>query len=344
MSTDDKLMKFAPEISEVLEAGRAAPSAHNTQPWKFRVRDRTIEIGWNRARELPAGDPESRYLFTGLGAAAESMAVAASGAGFEASVSLAPAPTPELAASVVISDTPGSQIDEDLLKALPQRGATRSPFTSEPVPGAMLDMLTSEAESIGCHMSFLTDNASVNRVAKIIGDATAKNFERWDVYEEFFSWVRLRRSDPNYYRDGLSLDSLAPNWLFRRVAPLLMPPSRMKIVARLRLHGLVANSQRDLARRCPVFGLLTAPGHTLADYFAGGRAMERMWLRATSLGLKLHPMTAAMDNEETRSDLATLFAAAPDAPMIVSFRLGFGPESPRSARLPVEELLSEPSE
>jgi hypothetical protein len=108
----------------------------------------------------------------------------------------------------------------------------------------------------------------------------------------------------------------------------------MAFATRIGLHRLIANSQRDLARRCAVFGLLTAPGPGLSDFFTGGRAMVRVWLRATALGLKVHPMTAAMDNPETRSELGSIFGIPAD------FRLGYGPDLPRSARLPLDELIS----
>ena len=38
-------------------------------------------------------------------------------------------------------------------------------------------------------------------------------------------------------------------------------------------------------------GLLTTHGTTPADYFRGGRALQRMWLAATRLGLALQPWT-----------------------------------------------------
>jgi hypothetical protein len=38
-------------------------------------------------------------------------------------------------------------------------------------------------------------------------------------------------------------------------------------------------------------GLITIPGTRRADYFAGGRAMQRMWLVAHQQRLAVHPMT-----------------------------------------------------
>ena len=85
--------------------------------------------------------------------------------------------------------------------------------------------------------------------------------------------------------------------------------------------------------------LLAAPSHQPSDLFSGGRAMFRVWMRATRLGLRVHPMTAAMDHAGTRQSLAAVFGAGDDASLIVCFRLGYGPAAPQSPRLPRDELM-----
>ena len=48
---------------ELLRAAVAAPSMHNSQPWKFRFRGWVVEVHRDRAREQPAEDPDRRMLF-----------------------------------------------------------------------------------------------------------------------------------------------------------------------------------------------------------------------------------------------------------------------------------------
>jgi nitroreductase len=71
---------------ELLRAAVAAPSMHNTQPWKFRFRERVVEVYRDRERELPVEDPDRRMLFLSLGAAILNLRIGAARLGFGAAV------------------------------------------------------------------------------------------------------------------------------------------------------------------------------------------------------------------------------------------------------------------
>src|SRR5437762_1921666 len=71
-----------PRTQDWLAGARLAPSAHNTQPWRFRpLSEGRIRVGWDRDRELPAADPTSRDLWLSIGATVEGARLAAAGAG-----------------------------------------------------------------------------------------------------------------------------------------------------------------------------------------------------------------------------------------------------------------------
>src|SRR5207248_7058499 len=65
-----------------LRGARAAPSAHNSQPWRFtKLPDGRVAVGWGLERTLRAGDPTYRDLYLALGAAVESARLQAAAAG-----------------------------------------------------------------------------------------------------------------------------------------------------------------------------------------------------------------------------------------------------------------------
>ena len=322
-----------------LEAARLAPSAHNTQPWRFRKENGLVRIGWDPHRELPAGDPRSRYLLTGLGAATESMALGAAQVGLSAEVSFALSPSAREVATLDFSPGLGSSTDLALAKAIPRRQTTRLPFYNDPIPIGVVDELMHEGEINGCSLAVITGRSKVRRLARNLVEGTRRNFEELKVYKEFFGWLRLNHNDPRYQQDGLTLESLSLGFPSSMIAPWILPPTSLAVLKAVRLHFLLARTQGRLADQSPAICLLVAKSHTLHDLFLGGRTMLRVWLAATNLGLRVHPITAMMDHDETRIDLADLFGISQDSSMVVCFRVGFGPISPRSPRLPVKELV-----
>ena len=72
-------------VSELLAAATAAPSMHNTQPWRFRVLPAaaTIELYADPERMLRIGDPSGRAVHIACGAALLNLRLAAAVAGRE---------------------------------------------------------------------------------------------------------------------------------------------------------------------------------------------------------------------------------------------------------------------
>jgi len=56
-------------IRRALELAVQAPSSHNSQPWRFRVREAEIELWADTSRQLHVVDPDARELTISCGAA-----------------------------------------------------------------------------------------------------------------------------------------------------------------------------------------------------------------------------------------------------------------------------------
>jgi nitroreductase len=341
-SPTDPPARLVPDLGEhtpLIEFARRAPSAHNSQPWRFKVANGRVDLLWDPGRELPHGDPLGRYLLIGLGAAAESVALGAVSLGKNGRVAFDFDRDAARAGWIEVGAGKSSAEDRRLAAAVQQRQTTRLPLLGEPVPRAVLDHMAAEAERPGCHLIVKTDQSSRRGFAELVMEGTARNFARKAVYEEFFSLLRLRASHPGHDRDGLTADALAMGRVQRTLSPLFLRPPSMRVLVRTGLHRIVARTQHRLALRSAAMGLLVCPSESPAALFSGGRAMLRMWLAATAAEVRVHPMTAPMDDPEIRAALAQLFGAPPEASMVACFRLGFGPAGSRSPRLPLEELF-----
>ena len=68
-------------VRSALQLAARAPSVHNTQPWKWRVGDSSVELLADEARRLRATDQDGRDLMLSCGAALHHLRVATSEAG-----------------------------------------------------------------------------------------------------------------------------------------------------------------------------------------------------------------------------------------------------------------------
>ena len=62
-------------LSRLVYYARLAPSTHNTQPWKFVIGRREIDVFVDESRWLRVADPFRRELHISLGCAIESLRI-----------------------------------------------------------------------------------------------------------------------------------------------------------------------------------------------------------------------------------------------------------------------------
>jgi hypothetical protein len=314
-----------------LAEARLAVSPHNTQPWRFSRRGNTSLIGWEADRELPSGDPYRRYLLTGLGAAAESMALG--GALVNRLCRISVTIDRESREAAALEFAPGSPAERDriLAETIIARHTNRRPYAKTPPPPSALDAMSRAAADRGCELRFLTDENTRRLVGRLLGRATLLNFRDRDVFREFYRWLRLDKRHPRYAVDGLTLETLEFGHFGSIGAPLALRPPVMRGLNALRIDRALAETQASLARRSGAIGLIATDGGGLEDYFAGGQGLTRAWLTAVEHGLSVHPVTAMLDHTDTAAELRRAFGVGEATSMIASFRIGFAEPTPHRA-------------
>ncbi|MEM7595840.1 MAG: nitroreductase family protein [Cyanobacteria bacterium P01_A01_bin.83] len=59
----------AAKLKFLLNYAVFAPSSHNTQPWKFEIKEDVVKLYADKTRALPVADPDYRELTISCGAA-----------------------------------------------------------------------------------------------------------------------------------------------------------------------------------------------------------------------------------------------------------------------------------
>ena len=318
-------------MHRIIHLARRAPSVHNTQPWRWRIRtDDVIQLWADRQRQLPIADPLGRNLAISCGAALHHFIVAARALGVEPSVALTPSrDEPDLLASVRLAPGPDAETT-DSLNLLQRRRTDRRRFTSWPVPEQRLADLAQTTAPWGAFAVPILDPAARSHTELLLHRAwTTQRLDRRFEGEQR-RWV-----------DRSSLDGVPPlNAVPERGEPSPARPSRF------------APSAPDVTPAALVEGtdgviaICTATDDQRA-WLEAGMSLSALWLRATREGFSLVPLSQVIEVASTRTALHHDVFAGMAHPQIL-VRIGWqeitrSPLVPTPRRPLSDLLLSSPA-
>lgn len=327
---------ISPQLQQdlVREAARA-PSAHNTQPARWRFDGDRVTLLRAADRILPVGDPSGHDLGASLGAAWEGMAIALSTRGLVlGQPGEARGAAPSGCAAVAAAATTMSDGEPDPLAPFVElRRSYRGKFAKvSPRELSALNGVKAPDVIIAFGTEHLTEIA-------LLHDAATWAYESTPAYhEELWNWLRLDRGDPRYSLDGLNGDCLALSGAEQWAARRLLAP---RTFDRLKSIGIARHLVSEAAQvKSASAAILFAPKADMPA-FDVGRRMYRLWLEITAAGFFLAPMSASADHDETREQLARRFSVPADRRIANVFRVGCKELSAvaLSPRLAVADLL-----
>jgi nitroreductase len=312
----------ATAVRTVLSAAVAAPSVHNTQPWRFRVRGQTIDLFADRDRQLQAQDPDGRALLMSCGAALLNLRVAAEHVGHSTAVTVLPDESePDHLASVVLNG--GQQprgMAAELFAAIAERHTNRQPYEDRPIPTAALSALVEAASQEGAALYPVTDPEERRRVVDLIHDADAVTDPRVVAETKTWTGVEPERGD------GIPTPSLGPIPQSPATPHRDLAPGRP-------IHGRgFAVFEKD-----PTLAILTTKRDGPLDWLVAGQALERVLLVATVEGL-----VSTFANQPLEAPSLRWLVREPTQPIgfpQMILRIGYAPAAPATPRRPLADVM-----
>lgn len=335
------IIKFEDYFSLLNESGAAlrflircagyAPSSHNSQPWRFAIKDMMIEVRGDAMRALPASDPEHRQLFISVGCAIKNLCTAADLYGLRYRIQYFPDGNDAFLAARItfegIVPLITSLPDEHLAFGILTRHNNRADFDSEKkVP----DDFFATAKSVGgnVHVHFVHAPEELRAIATIVSDATEAAFEDKAFTNELSHWIK---PSIQKYRLGMPGYNLGIPWPIS----FLMPPA-------LRMVNM-KKPQRSMAEKTlaatPTFMIITTEHDGPKDWVAAGETLEQLWLMAEQRGIRFGILAAAIQVGEFYKRIQVILRTS-ERPQVFC-RIGFADAiPPASPRLSATDIIA----
>lgn len=321
----------ADQVSTLLGAAGQAPSLHNSQPWRFRLRPRSIELHADLDRQLPIADPSGRELRLACGAALFNLRLGLHARGIRPTVTIFPDPAqPALLAAVRDGGhKPATPAQLRMWDAVPTRRTNRRPFDDVPVGPAEQHALRQAALEEGAWLQLVEEPDRRRTLQQLAARAHREQLADPAFVAELARWTA---TGPDR-RDGVPASAGGPQpapqdqWTLRDYTAG---------AGATRVPGRNFEHEPVLAVLSPY---LTGPAADVRT----GEALQRVLLTATALGLSVSFLSQIVEVAATREQLRRLISS-PRPPLAV-LRIGRGYPVPATPRRDVADLVvPEPAE
>ena len=279
-----------------------APNPHNLQPWLVDLREAdAITIYTDRERILPETDPFGRQILIGHGAFLELLVIALAEQGLAAQVTLWPqgelpavlkewsseAAQRPIARLVLTKDGTKDALFAQILK----RRTPKTDFdTTKPVIADALQTLLTSVSIPSIRLAGTVEQAKLPALRELCWQSAKVEILTPHTMMESVRLIRVGPTEILKHRDGITINSpfiravTAVGMFDRSVPPPEGSSGYKNAMARFEGHS---NSSMG-------FVWMSTQGSSRSQQVNAGRAYVRMQLKATEIGLGIHPMSQAL--------------------------------------------------
>jgi nitroreductase len=279
----------------IIRAGVAAPSADNSQPWRFSWSGDQLDVRIDPARSGRVSD--TRFVLSDMaaGACVENMIIRARSLGYAADLRIYPDSNDKYWAARLGWYRDSEDHSELLAGAIERRHTDRRFPWRGPFTATTQARLDAQAGTIaGVRLCWPRAGRERRSALSIIRLAESLRFLSPSLHAELFSSIRFSAGWDSVCDEGLAPATLAVEPPMRPLFTAMRRPGMMRVLNRLGAASMLGWRSAELPiRLSPGLCLLVVPSSTRADVLAGGRALQRVWLEATLAGLSVQPYAAA---------------------------------------------------
>jgi hypothetical protein len=261
-----------------LFAGRA-PSIHNSQPWRWRVGGRALDLFLASSRVLRTSDPDARLAVLSCGAALHHACVDLAAHGGGVVVDRLPVRTdPGHLARILIDGRIPVQPDATrLARAAENRRTDRRNRPGLPLDTDKLRTIGFAVRQEGCMLTRIRAQ-QVYELAADVDMARRTMAGEPDRQAELVEWIGGERP----FGTGVPGAAMADDPVRSGAAGHDLGRTGAELIS-------------ETHHRAAVFAILHGPGNERGDWLRAGEALSAAWLTATRLDVSVLPLSAVIE-------------------------------------------------
>jgi nitroreductase len=334
-----------------------APNSHNRQPWRVDLREaNAFSLHVDRERLLPMTDPWFRQIVVSQGTFIESLVIALKERGLDPQVQLFPegefAPRQiDDRAVARITWAPGAPAPakDSLFAQLLRRHTAKVDYdTTRTVAPTTLDALRSAVPGDAVRYGATVEGAQLDALRALCWESARVELSTQRTVMESIKLTRVGPEEIARHRDGISVNGLMPRLASAFGAfDRTKPPAEGSAAYRQMMARFEGHSRTAMG-----FVWLSTPtaehaarGTTRSAEVQAGRAYMRLQLKATELGLQVHPMSQApqefdeMKPHYERMHALLIGKPAPIETVQMFCRVGYCAEQQHTPRRGVDAII-----
>lgn len=312
------------QLSFLVRFAVLAPSSHNSQPWKFEVRENQIMVRPDMRRALPQSDTNHRQLFISLGCALENFLIAADYYGFATQIAYQ-----DDGASISFQRNRQESLqDKDhLVFSIPKRHTNRNPYDDR-MPDEQFVTLVKSLATDEMRIDCITDQNIKNKTADIVIAAGIAAMDDRGFREELSHYIKSNITKASIGMPGFGFGMPLPVSL---IASFVLKRFNMNKLSR-------KQDEKLLKEHTPVMVVISSKEDNTKTWMEAGQCYESIALAAEKNNINTAPMAAAIQignfYQELQKNLGISFRPQ------VFFRMGYASKTTlHSPRLSVDKVI-----
>jgi hypothetical protein len=336
---------------QVLAYAILCPNPHNIQPWIIQLTGPTsFNLYVDPERLLPETDPLHRQIHIGQGTFLETLAIAASGLGYKASINYFPE---GMYGNTELVDKPVAAVElvreagitiNPLFDFLLHRHSNKREYDSYRLAQNEIDDLSKAHQLHSDYPLTFIDSADGKAIlANTLTAAMQIEVGNRQRDLETIKMFRFNDNEVRTFRDGFGVSQTGVTGIKKFISETLFL-DRNKVEADPRAFGQQAvDMTRKVSESTHTFAWLTSSGNTRLDQVKIGRDYCRINLQTCMMGLAQHPMSQVLqeyaDMRELQSEFKNTFNIPKSDTVQMLFRIGKATPTEHGPRRLVSQII-----